>query len=737
MILKRLLTLILFAALVLFADSASVAQNFWEQAGGPLNGYIGFLGIGANGTVFAASNGQQIFRSTDKGLSWILCDTGILLRGSPTTPTINAFVSTTAGQVIAGTGPAELRGTNGLSSADDGRSWGQFDQTLGQLVFDFRSIAIAPNGSIFAAVWVHAGGPSALFTNGGTGWMDAGIPDMVLSIAAAPNGFIYAASLDSGLYRSTDNGKHWKITSMPGHLTNSVSVTSTGEVFATVIDGTQPATYQSKDNGTTWVKIGENLKLPGAFFSGTNGVLFARGSTEIYRSDDNAATWYSISSGITDSELTALTVCPTGELIVATQNRGLFRSTDKGGTWMPSTIGITNIAATGLASGAPGHLVAATVVGAYYSNDNAASWVAPVSETRLKWVSRGPSGHIYIDSYRSTDAGKSWSRMALQGIYSVSCAMGEGCAVAGNGDLLINASNPMIDPSNCGLIGIWRSTDEGDSWQQQDTAVHSSFNPSFNVLAVSPNYTLFGGGNSGTSACYRSTDTGRSWTDVGNTGQNNGPSWDISCIAFNSKGDVFVAASPFYGGLYRSTNNGDSWTNPSHGIKSDNNTSPISLIVSPEDVLFISTDSGVFRSMDNGDNWEQLSSGLTASRIGPIEIGADGTLYVSTERGIFRSTRSALGVSTNTEIPKQTLSQNSPNPVTQSTTISFTLPEPSYITLTLYDATGREVAALANGFMDAGEHDVPFQRGNTPSGVYFYRLESGGQSQTRAMVVLP
>jgi hypothetical protein len=65
------------------------------------------------------------------------------------------------------------------------------------------------------------------------------------------------------------------------------------------------------------------------------------------------------------------------------------------------------------------------------------------------------------------------------------------------------------------------------------------------------------------------------------------------------------------------------------------------------------------------------------------------------------------------------------------------LPEPSYITLTLYDATGREVAALANGFMDSGEHDVPFQRGNTPSGVYFYRLESGGQSQTRAMVILP
>ncbi len=75
--------------------------------------------------------------------------------------------------------------------------------------------------------------------------------------------------------------------------------------------------------------------------------------------------------------------------------------------------------------------------------------------------------------------------------------------------------------------------------------------------------------------------------------------------------------------------------------------------------------------------------------------------------------------------------------ITINTSFSITLPEPSYITLTLYDATGREVAALANGFMDTGEHDVSFQRGNTPSGVYFFRLESGGQSATRGMVVLP
>ena len=56
---------------------------------------------------------------------------------------------------------------------------------------------------------------------------------------------------------------------------------------------------------------------------------------------------------------------------------------------------------------------------------------------------------------------------------------------------------------------------------------------------------------------------------------------------------------------------------------------------------------------------------------------------------------------------------------------------------TLYDATGREVQTLANGFFAAGEHSVDFARGALAAGVYFYRLEAGGQNMTRAMVILP
>jgi hypothetical protein len=49
---------------------------------------------------------------------------------------------------------------------------------------------------------------------------------------------------------------------------------------------------------------------------------------------------------------------------------------------------------------------------------------------------------------------------------------------------------------------------------------------------------------------------------------------------------------------------------------------------------------------------------------------------------------------------------------------------------------GSEVAALANGFLGAGEHEITFDRGDLPDGVYFYRLEAGGESLTRSFVVM-
>jgi hypothetical protein len=105
---------------------------------------------------------------------------------------------------------------------------------------------------------------------------------------------------------------------------------------------------------------------------------------------------------------------------------------------------------------------------------------------------------------------------------------------------------------------------------------------------------------------------------------------------------------------------------------------------------------------------------------------------------VFRSvTSTSAGVKGNENGPTpDILAQNSPNPFAQTISISFTLNEPSFITLKLFNPLGSEVAALANRFFDAGEHEITFDRGDLPDGVYFYRLEAGGESQTRSFVVM-
>ncbi|GIW91300.1 MAG: hypothetical protein KatS3mg109_1732 [Pirellulaceae bacterium] len=92
------------------------------------------------------------------------------------------------------------------------------------------------------------------------------------------------------------------------------------------------------------------------------------------------------------------------------------------------------------------------------------------------------------------------------------------------------------------------------------------------------------------------------------------------------------------------------------------------------------------------------------------------------------------------------LEQNYPNPFNPSTTIRFSLPQRSQVTLKVFDVLGREVATLVDEEMDAGEHSVVFSTrgryafgGNAvdlPSGVYFYRMQAGAVVQLRKMEVV-
>jgi len=82
------------------------------------------------------------------------------------------------------------------------------------------------------------------------------------------------------------------------------------------------------------------------------------------------------------------------------------------------------------------------------------------------------------------------------------------------------------------------------------------------------------------------------------------------------------------------------------------------------------------------------------------------------------------------------LQQNYPNPFNPSTTIKYSIPKQSYVTLKVYDILGREVAALVNEKKPAGVYEINWNASKLSSGVYFYQLKAGEFIQTKKMILI-
>jgi hypothetical protein len=87
------------------------------------------------------------------------------------------------------------------------------------------------------------------------------------------------------------------------------------------------------------------------------------------------------------------------------------------------------------------------------------------------------------------------------------------------------------------------------------------------------------------------------------------------------------------------------------------------------------------------------------------------------------------------------LHQNSPNPFNPATEIRFDLESPARVTLRVFNILGQEVIRLADREFPAGSHSVIWEGTDgsgraVASGVYLYRIEAGGQSASRKMVLM-
>lgn len=81
------------------------------------------------------------------------------------------------------------------------------------------------------------------------------------------------------------------------------------------------------------------------------------------------------------------------------------------------------------------------------------------------------------------------------------------------------------------------------------------------------------------------------------------------------------------------------------------------------------------------------------------------------------------------------LSQNVPNPARAAATIAFSVPAPCDAKVTFYDLAGRSVASYFSRAA-AGENELAVDVSSLPPGVYTYRLEAGGATAAKRMVVV-
>ena len=90
----------------------------------------------------------------------------------------------------------------------------------------------------------------------------------------------------------------------------------------------------------------------------------------------------------------------------------------------------------------------------------------------------------------------------------------------------------------------------------------------------------------------------------------------------------------------------------------------------------------------------------------------------------------------NKTIQSYALEQNYPNPFNPSTKIRFSLSNSGNVRLEIFDILGKRVAVLADGFINAGYHEILFDGNDLASGTYLYRIQAGDFVSVKKMLLL-
>ncbi len=238
---------------------------------------------------------------------------------------------------------------------------------------------------------------------------------------------------------------------------------------------------------------------------------------------------------------------------------------------------------------------------------------------------------------------------------------------------------------------------------------------------------------------YRSSDGGFNW--VSQVIPMNGA---VYSIAFQDGNTGFCGSDNAVCG---STNGGTNWSllsAPDSGI--------VNSFVYNSGTFWYSTDKYIYSTTNEGASFilQHSSPGSTPYHHMSFEYSPNANInstvggWAITEKNIVSHyTDHNIGIQQiGTEIPKTfKLGQNFPNPFNPETRIKFDIPggpngADSGVKLLIYDATGREVAALINQALKPGYYETSWNAADYSSGIYFYRITAGSFVETKKMILV-
>jgi photosystem II stability/assembly factor-like uncharacterized protein len=312
--------------------------------------------------------------------------------------------------------------------------------------------------------------------------------------------------------------------------------------------------------------------------------------------------------------------------------------------------------------------------------------------------------------FKTTNGGTSWISQFFNGI-------------GFNSVYFVNSNTGYMTGYWAGNGYIYKTTDAGNSWNQLLNELNAGFY-SVDFPDINNGFATAGNGT-----LYKTTNAGDNW------GTRSVSAFRLNSVYFPNKDTGFVAGDN--GRIYRTTNNGLTW------IRQLLETTNIL-----QSIYFVNSTTGycagwngiILKTTNSGVNWIQQAP-VSNNNLYSVFFTNSNTGYATGDRGtIIKTIDGGSVISVNqisSSIPdKFYLYQNYPNPFNPGTVIRYSINENRFISLKVYNILGNEIATLVNEKQDAGIYEVQWNGSNYSSGVYYYRIEADGFTETKKMLLL-